>query len=38
MKEYNDPKYNFNAYVTMEVNLEGSELPTSGVGLALQGS
>ena len=33
-----DPKYNFNAYVTMEVNQEGSELPTPVVGLALPGS
>ena len=28
----------FHAYVTMEVNLEGSKLPASVVSLALQGS
>ena len=38
MKEYNENKYNLNAYVTMEVNLEGSELPTPAIGLALRGS
>ena len=37
-KESTDSKYNFNAYVTMEVNLEGSELPTPVVGLAPRGS
>ena len=37
-KESTDPKYNFNAYVTMEVNHKGSELPTPAVGLALRGS
>ena len=37
-KESTDPEYNFNPYVTMEVNLEGSKLPASVVGLALQGS
>ena len=38
MKESTDAKYNFNAYVTMEVNQEGSKLPTPVVGLALRGS
>ena len=37
-KESTDSKYNFNAYVTMEVNLEGSELPTPVVRLILRGS
>ena len=37
-KESPDPKYNFNAYMTMEVNHEGSELPTPMVGLALRSS
>ena len=37
-KESTDPKYNFNAYVIMEVNREGSGLPTPVVGLALRGS
>ena len=35
-KESTDPKYNFNTYVTMELNQEGSELPTSVLGLALR--
>ena len=34
--ESTDPKYNFNTYVTMEVNHEGSELPTLVLGLALR--
>ena len=38
MKESTDAKYNFNAYVSMEVNQEGSKLPTPVVGLALRGS
>ena len=33
-----DPKYNFNAYVTMEVHQEGSKLTIFVDGLALQGS
>ena len=37
-KESTDPKYNFNIYVTIEVNQERSKLPTSVVGLALRGS
>ena len=37
-KESPDPKYNFNAYMTIEVNLEGSELPTPVVALVLRGS
>ena len=35
-KESTVPKYNFNAYVTMEVNLEGSKLPTPVFGLVLR--
>ena len=34
--ESTDPKYNFNTYVTMEVNHEGFELPTLVLGLALR--
>ena len=37
MKESTDPKYNFIAYVTVEVNQEESELPTPVLGLAQRG-
>ena len=37
-KQSTDPKYKFNAYVTMEENQEGSELHTPVVVLVLRGS
>ena len=36
MRKSTDPKYNFNAYVNMELKQEGSELPIPVVSLALR--